>query len=130
MNIDPYILGAGGNVPKKQSHHPISASGRYHEPVKYPQKIALISCFCNPLATVCFAESEINDRIEFVKKNYRRCYLRPLRKLLNMFLNRSLRILTPGADHNASGMIQMQSVIDQDFQELDQQNRNSVGSKY
>ncbi|MCI0417141.1 hypothetical protein L0222_30590 [bacterium] len=91
--------------------------------LKYPQKFALISlCFAIPLATVMFfLISEMNDRIEFSEKEIiGDAYLRPLRKLLEHVPSaRSLaHSYAKGQITVRPELIELQSIIDQDFQEL------------
>jgi PAS domain S-box-containing protein len=93
--------------------------------LKYPQKFALISLFfAIPLATVMFLLiSEINDRIDFAQKEIiGDAYLRPLRKLLEHVPQaRSLaHSYALGQITLRPELIQQQSIIDQDFLELDQ----------
>jgi PAS domain S-box-containing protein len=94
----------------------------------YPQKFALISLFfAIPLGAVMFLLiSEINDRIQFSQKEITgSAYLRPLRKLLE-----HLPQARSAAHWYANGhitmrpeLIQLHSVIDQDFRELEQAER-------
>jgi PAS domain S-box-containing protein len=94
----------------------------------YPQKFALITLFfAIPLAAVMFLLiSEINDRIQFSQKEIiGNAYLRPLRQLLEHIPQaRSLaHWYANGQVTMRPELIQMHSIIDQNFKEVDEAER-------